>query len=131
MTGWEGIRKEKITVKNFSRPDCGRKSRSLVTRFSVHLCQRKFVNKPLRHSHHVSHPLFISPLVSKICVPCICHVGTSLVSKIYAPCISHVGTSLSSVYPSTDDGHGWSKGSEGDPPSRHPSVSFVKQILPG
>jgi hypothetical protein len=35
--------------------------------------QRRFLNKHLRHSHHVSHVSFIPILVSKIYVPCIYH----------------------------------------------------------
>jgi hypothetical protein len=45
-------------------------------RFSVHLCQRKFLNKHLRHLHHVSHVSFIPPLVTKSFAPCLCHVRT-------------------------------------------------------
>jgi hypothetical protein len=45
-------------------------------RFSVHLCQRKFLNKHLRFSIHVSHALFIPPLVSKSYAPRFCHVRT-------------------------------------------------------
>jgi hypothetical protein len=45
-------------------------------RFSVHLCQRKFLNKHLRFSIHVSHALFVPPLVSKSYAPRFCHVRT-------------------------------------------------------
>jgi hypothetical protein len=52
-------------------------------RFSVHLCQRKFLHKHLRHSHHVSHVSFILPLVSKIYAPRFCHIRTSPASVSY------------------------------------------------
>jgi hypothetical protein len=42
-------------------------------RFSVHLCQRKFLNTKLRFSIHVSHPSFFPSLVSKSYVSCFCH----------------------------------------------------------
>jgi len=45
-------------------------------RFSVHLCQRKFLNKHLRFFIHVSHASFIPPLVAKSYAPCICHART-------------------------------------------------------
>ncbi len=51
-------------------------------RFSVHLCQRKTLDKHLRFSIHVSHASFIPPLVSKIYAPSFCHVRTSPVSLI-------------------------------------------------
>jgi hypothetical protein len=41
----------------------------VIMRFSVHLCQRKFLNKHLRHFHHVSHVSLISPLVTKRYAP--------------------------------------------------------------
>jgi hypothetical protein len=54
-------------------------------RFSVHLCQRKFLNKHLRFSIHVSHALFIPPLVSKSYAPCFYHVRTFPVSLVMSP----------------------------------------------
>jgi hypothetical protein len=42
----------------------------VIMRFSVHLCQRKFHNKHLRFSIHVSHALFIPPLVLKSYASC-------------------------------------------------------------
>ncbi len=54
-------------------------------RFSVHLCQRKFLNKHLRHFHHVAHISFIPALVTKIYVPSFCNVRTSPVSPVMSP----------------------------------------------
>jgi hypothetical protein len=51
-------------------------------RFSVHLCQRKFLNKHLRFSIHVLHTSFIPPLVAKSYAPRFCHVRTSPVSLV-------------------------------------------------
>ncbi len=80
------MRKEKITVRIF--PDeivLGNLviiGNFVIMRFSVHLCQRKFLNKHLRFSIHVSHDLFIPTLVSKNYASCFCHVRTSPVSLI-------------------------------------------------
>jgi hypothetical protein len=41
----------------------------VIMRFPVHLCQRKFLNKHLRFSIHVSHASFIPTLVSMNYVP--------------------------------------------------------------
>jgi hypothetical protein len=49
-------------------------------RISVHLCQRKFLNKHLRFSIHDLHVFVHPPLVSKNYVPCFCHVRTFPVS---------------------------------------------------
>ncbi len=48
----------------------------VIMRISVHLCQRKFLNKHLHFSIHVSHTSFIPFLVAKSYAPCICHVRT-------------------------------------------------------
>jgi hypothetical protein len=83
------MRKEKITVRIF--PDeivSGNLviiGNLVIMRFSVHLCQRKFLNKHLRFSIHVSHALFIPTLVSKIYAPRFCHVRTSQVSLVMSP----------------------------------------------
>jgi hypothetical protein len=54
-------------------------------RISVHLCQRKFLNKHLRFSIHVSHASFIPPLVTKSYAPCICHARTFPVLLVMSP----------------------------------------------
>jgi hypothetical protein len=83
------MRKEKITVRIF--PDeivLGNLviiGNLVIMRFSVHLCQRKFLNKHLRFAIHVSHALFIPPLASKTYDPCFCHVRTSPVSLVMSP----------------------------------------------
>jgi hypothetical protein len=43
---------------------------------AIHV-QRRFLNKHLRHFHHVSHVSFIPPLVSKRYASRICHLRTS------------------------------------------------------
>jgi hypothetical protein len=67
-------KKEKITVRVF--PDEIVLGNLVIMRFSVHLCQSKFLHKYLRFSIHASHVSFIPPLVVKNYVPCICHVRT-------------------------------------------------------
>jgi hypothetical protein len=85
----EGIRKEKITVRIF--PDEIVLGNLVITRdlviirFSVHLYQRKFLNKHLYFSIHVSHISFIPPLVSKSYAPCFCQVRTSPVLLVMSP----------------------------------------------
>ena len=74
------MRKEKTTVKFFS--DKIVFGNLVIMRFSVHLCQRKFLNKHLRFSIHVLHASFIPPLVAKRYAPCICHDKTFLVLLI-------------------------------------------------
>jgi hypothetical protein len=54
-------------------------------RISVHLCQRKFLNKHLRFSIHVTHVSFIPPLVVKSYTPCIYYARTSPVLLIFVP----------------------------------------------
>jgi hypothetical protein len=51
-------------------------------RISVHLCQRKFLNKHLRFSIHDLHVFVHPPLVSKSYAPCFCHVRTFPVSLV-------------------------------------------------
>jgi hypothetical protein len=77
------MRKEKTTVRIF--PDKIVFGNLVIMRFSVHLCQRKFLNKHLRFSIHVSHVSFIPPLVEKSYVPCICHVRTFPVLLVMSP----------------------------------------------
>jgi hypothetical protein len=57
----------------------------VIMRFSVHLCQRKFLNKHLRFSIHVSHVSFIPPLVVKSYVPCISYTRTFPVLVVMSP----------------------------------------------
>jgi hypothetical protein len=45
--------------------------------FCAIYAQGRFLNKHLRHFHHVPHALFIPPLVSTSYAPHICHVWTS------------------------------------------------------
>ncbi len=49
-------------------------------RFSVHLCQRKFLNKHLRFPIHDLHVFVHPPLLSKSYTSCFFHVRTSPVS---------------------------------------------------
>jgi hypothetical protein len=72
------MRIEKTTVRIF--PDKIVFGNLVIMRFSVHLCQRKFLNKHLRFSIHVSHASFIPTLVAKNYAPCICHARTFPVS---------------------------------------------------
>jgi hypothetical protein len=67
------MRKQKITVPIF--PDEIVLGILVIMRFSVHLCQRKFLNKHLRFCIHISHASFIPPVVAKNYVTCICHDG--------------------------------------------------------
>jgi hypothetical protein len=71
---WEGIRKEKTTVKIL--PVEIVLGNLVIMRISVHSCQRKFLNKHLRFSIHVLHAWFIPTLVSKSYVSCIFYVRT-------------------------------------------------------
>jgi hypothetical protein len=77
------MRKEKIMVPIF--PDEIVLGNSVIMRFSVHLCQRKFLNKHLRFSIHVSHISFIPPLVVKSYAPCFCHTKTFPVLLVMSP----------------------------------------------
>jgi hypothetical protein len=77
------MRKEKTTVKFFS--DKIVFGNLVIMRFSVHLCQRKFLNKHLRFSIHVLHASFIPPLVAKSYAPCICHARTFPVLLVMSP----------------------------------------------
>ncbi len=52
----------------------------VIMRFSVHLCQRRFLNEHSSISHHVFHAFVHPPLVSKSYAPRFCHVRTSPVS---------------------------------------------------
>ena len=54
-------------------------------RISVHLCQRKFLNKHLRFSIHDFHVFVHPPLVVKSYAPRFCHVWTFPVSLVMSP----------------------------------------------
>ncbi len=109
-----------ITVKNF--PDEIVLGNLVIMRFSVHLCQRKFLNKHLRFSHHVFHVLFIPPLVSKSYVPCFCHVRIFPVLLKY----SEFTTQLHVSYTYSPVRHPWSPRSL----SSHSSRTHTNRTCP-
>ncbi len=73
--GRKGIRKERITVKNFSRRDCIRKFS--YHEIFVHLCSEEVPEQTSSFPHHVFHSLFMESLISKSYVPCFYHFRTS------------------------------------------------------
>ncbi len=75
----ERDKKRKDNGKEFFRRDCIRKF-SFMRLFCVIYAQRRFLNKHLRHSHHVFS--FIPPLVSKRNVSCIFNIKTSQVQLL-------------------------------------------------
>ena len=77
------MRIEKTTVKIF--PVEIVLGNLVIMRISVHLCQRKFLNKHLRFPIHDLHVFVHPPLVSKSYAPCFCHVRTFPVSLVMSP----------------------------------------------
>ena len=78
-----GNEKEKTTVRIF--PDEIVLGNLVIMRISVHLCQRKFLNKHLRFPIHVLHVSFTPPLVAKSYAPCICYARTFPVLLVMSP----------------------------------------------